>query len=303
MTEQRAVFDRRDVIQAVVDHAGGRLSGDEVVEHSDRWLRSEAAIPLTTEPKASGSIERQLFTTPTMVRIEQAITDAYKRGHDQDAGVVPEHFVETEIRRWETGTGYALGDDQRAMVHSICGSGDRFQAVVGPAGSGKTAALEVAARAWESAGYTVIGAAVNGTAAELLQRSTGVDSRTVAGLVTRLDTATDSVLDDRTVVLIDEASTLGNRPHARLVHHVEGSGAVMRSIGDPAQHSAVEAGGMWAQMVDQYPDRVPVLTENRRQAVAEMTDVRLANADYRACLLYTSPSPRDRTRSRMPSSA
>ena len=26
-------------------------------------------------------------------------------------------------------------------------------------------------------------------------------------------------------------------------------------------------------------------------------------ADYRSCLLYTSPSPRDRTRSRMPSSA
>ena len=25
--------------------------------------------------------------------------------------------------------------------------------------------------------------------------------------------------------------------------------------------------------------------------------------DYRSCLLYTSPSPRDRTRSRMPSSA
>ena len=26
-------------------------------------------------------------------------------------------------------------------------------------------------------------------------------------------------------------------------------------------------------------------------------------ADYKNCLLYTSPSPRDRTRSRMPSSA
>ena len=29
----------------------------------------------------------------------------------------------------------------------------------------------------------------------------------------------------------------------------------------------------------------------------------LANAPYYPCLLYTSPSPRDRTRSRMPSSA
>ena len=28
-----------------------------------------------------------------------------------------------------------------------------------------------------------------------------------------------------------------------------------------------------------------------------------ANLNYMGCLLYTSPSPRDRTRSRMPSSA
>ena len=31
--------------------------------------------------------------------------------------------------------------------------------------------------------------------------------------------------------------------------------------------------------------------------------LRVKLADYHACLLYTSPSPRDRTRSRMPSSA
>ena len=32
-------------------------------------------------------------------------------------------------------------------------------------------------------------------------------------------------------------------------------------------------------------------------------DLGLSSTQYKACLLYTSPSPRDRTRSRMPSSA
>ena len=36
---------------------------------------------------------------------------------------------------------------------------------------------------------------------------------------------------------------------------------------------------------------------------AEIPDFVLNKAQYRNCLLYTSPSPRDRTRSRMPSSA
>ena len=40
------------------------------------------------------------------------------------------------------------------------------------------------------------------------------------------------------------------------------------------------------------------LDDTDRQAL-DATVIRL----YRACLLYTSPSPRDRTRSRMPSSA
>ena len=38
---------------------------------------------------------------------------------------------------------------------------------------------------------------------------------------------------------------------------------------------------------------------NRREVIEDLLDIRI----FSACLLYTSPSPRDRTRSRMPSSA
>ena len=39
------------------------------------------------------------------------------------------------------------------------------------------------------------------------------------------------------------------------------------------------------------------------QVVSKKAGDFVSKADLRACLLYTSPSPRDRTRSRMPSSA
>ncbi len=282
VTEQQAIFDRRDVIQTIVDHAGGRLTADQVEQHADRWLHTDAAIPLTNLDHRHVDRNAIAYTTPAMVRLESAIADGYESGHDAEAAIVPSRLIDAAIANWEATTGHRLGDDQAAMVRSICGSGDRFQAVVGPAGSGKTAALEVAARAWESAGYTVVGAAVNGTAAEVLERSTGVPSRTVAGLVTRLDTADRQILQPNTVVLVDEASTLGNRQHARLVHHVSQAGAAMRAIGDPTQHGAVEAGGMWAHLVTEHADRTPILTENRRQNSPDMTDVRLANTDYRA---------------------
>lgn len=292
VTEHVAIFDRRDVIHAIVDFSGGRLNASEVTTHADRWLHTEAVIPLAitsrqrqevigTTGQVGLAADAQYFTTPTMIRIEQAISRASEQGHDNGVATVPDTIVDAAILQWEHRTGQVLGHDQIAMVRAISGSGDRFQAVVGPAGSGKTAALEVAARAWEAAGYRVIGAAVNGTAAEVLGRSSGLDTRTVAGLLTRLDTTETLLLDNRSVVIVDEASTLGNRDHARLVHHIERSGAAMRAIGDPAQHGAVEAGGMWAELVRRQPERTPTLTENRRQTSADMTDVRLAAADYR----------------------
>lgn len=287
VTEHHAIFDRRDVICAIVDHAGGRLDGDAIEAHADRWLHTAAVIPLDTAHSATSALpgphttDATWYSTPAMVALEHAIADAYDNGWNQGTGRVPTAIIDQAIDAWEAASGRTLGDDQRAMVTSITTSGHRFQPVIGPAGSGKTAALEVAARAWEHAGFTVIGAAVNGTAAEVLERSTGIASRTVAGLVTRLDTATTPVLDPNTIVIIDEASTLGNRHHARLVHHVQTAGATMRTIGDPHQHSAVEAGGMWAHLAHAHPDRTPRLHTNRRQAGPEMTDVRLANADYR----------------------
>ncbi|MEZ5278985.1 MAG: MobF family relaxase [Acidimicrobiales bacterium] len=281
VTEQKTIFDRRDVIQTIVDHTAGRLSADEVEHHADAWLHSIEAIPLEPGDRKPVGVGGQQYTTPTMIRLEESIAASYVGGHDTNSAVVPADIINAEITRWETASGHRLGNDQRAMVHSICGSGDRHQAVVGPAGSGKTSALEVAARAWEAAGYQVVGAAVNGTAAEVLQRSTGIPSRTVAGLVTRLDTAPGPILDRRTIVIVDEASTLGNRHHARLAHHVDTAGAAMRTIGDPHQHSSVDAGGMWAELVARHHDRTPTLTQNRRQATPQMADVRLANADYR----------------------
>ena len=48
-----------------------------------------------------------------------------------------------------------------------------------------------------------------------------------------------------------------------------------------------------------WPDRETVTNESQGVQLATMQEL----AHYWGCLLYTSPSPRDRTRSRMPSSA
>ena len=51
--------------------------------------------------------------------------------------------------------------------------------------------------------------------------------------------------------------------------------------------------------------RLPLLTNEEKEALFEriLAGDKEAREEYINCLLYTSPSPRDRTRSRMPSSA
>ncbi len=302
VTKSAGIFDRRDVIHSITDHTGGRLDASDVQAHADRWLTTEAVIPLRATPGSIGNdfIGRSgrvalapgtiHYTTPQVVATELAISEGYQEGLERGTGVVPRDLVDDAIQRWQARTAQDLGHDQAAMVRSITTSGHQFQAVVGPAGSGKTTALEVAARAWEADGYSVIGASVNGNAAEKLAESTGLQTRTVASLLERLrydetlapgPNGAQPLLSPKSVVLVDEASTLSNREHAELIRHVSSSGATLRTVGDPTQHSSVEAGGSWAAIVEQQNATTPRLTENRRVQGQAMEDVRLAADEYR----------------------
>ena len=94
-------------------------------------------------------------------------------------------------------------------------------------------------------------------------------------------------------VQIDELSS-ENKAYADKVSHLEAELASLKEENDAVQATS--------------PDRLPKL--EWRKLNANVSQVVLVNyvqqvtdGSGNICLLYTSPSPRDRTRSRMPSSA
>lgn len=290
VTELSSTFDRRDVLQHVAEWAGDRLTASEIADLADEWLANDLVVSVEEGPRlgrtadvirlAAGRVvsavgNERLCTTRQVLDVEASIAAAYERGRDAGTAVVPTEAIEAALSARPT-----LGTDQRALVRDICSSGHRIQCVLGPAGSGKTTALEAAVQAWAAAGYSPIGAAVQGTAAEILGSATGIPSRTVASLLVTLDLEA-SPIGPSTVLLVDEASTLGNRDLARLAAHVERRGAALRLVGDPAQHSAVAAGGAWRRLVQDHPEDTPALSELRRQAGPDMAEVRMALREYR----------------------
>ena len=115
-----------------------------------------------------------------------------------------------------------------------------------------------------AAGYTVLGAATSGQAARTLGAEAGIEARTVASLLARLDRGTLTV-DDRTVVILDEASMTADADLLRLVVGVQRAGAKLVLVGDPRQLSSVGPGGALDAVLDRHPDIVTVLADNVRQ--------------------------------------
>ena len=289
VTEMASTFDRRDVVQFVAQWAGDRLDAAGICDLADQWLTTDAVVTLDAgrrEGRTADVIrlgdgrvvtavgDEALYTTRQVLDIEQRVVAGYDRGRHVGAAAVDEATVQAALAARPR-----LGGDQVRMVRDITRSGHQIQCVLGPAGAGKTTALEAAVRAWEGAGFVPIATAVQGTHAELLGNRTGVEARTVASLLRAAEEAAITI-DERSVIVLDEASTIGNRDLLGLIELSLARGAALRLVGDPAQHGAVAAGGAWRYLLQEYPHDRAELHQRRRQQGEEMADVVLALTDY-----------------------
>ena len=97
---------------------------------------------------------------------------------------------------------------------------------------------------------------MKGEAARTLAAATGIECETVAWYLAHADP--DRLpLDNRTILVIDEASTLADRDLDALMTMATRTGASLRLIGDPAQHGAIAAGGMFRVLCEQPPRATP----------------------------------------------
>jgi len=172
--------------------------------------------------------------------------------------------VEAAIAAKEAALGRALTDGQRQAALAIATSGRTIDLVVGVAGAGKTTMLDVVRASFEAAGYRVLGTAISGQAARTLREDAGVDSRTVASLVWRLEHRRLS-LDDRTVLLDDEAGMTDDSAMLKLLAAADTAGAKVVVIGDHHQLGAVEPGGGLEALIRRHSKAVQLLSENIRQ--------------------------------------
>jgi conjugative relaxase-like TrwC/TraI family protein len=246
LTEHATSFDRRDAIQALTETvpAGVAVTGEQLEALADRLLTDgDEAVPLL-QPALAGRDRR--WSTRTLIAAEQwAMAAVQKQSTIVPLPAKEAHQVVSLPR---------LSSEQQVVVAGLLASPDLIDVVVGPAGSGKTAALHAAADHWTGAGVPVIGCALAAVTARRLESATKVSSMSLARLLTdveRVDPATGQPvgLAPQTVVLCDEASMIGTRQFSRLTRHVDAVGGKLVLVGDPEQLAEIDAGGIFAALV------------------------------------------------------
>ncbi|TFD63769.1 MobF family relaxase [Cryobacterium sp. Hb1] len=160
--------------------------------------------------------------------------------------------------------GGRLADDQLAALASVAGSGRVIDVLVGPAGAGKTTAMNALRRAWEAAhgADSVVGLAPSAAAATVLATDLGIATENLAKWwQTHVDQGPSFRAGQ--LVIVDEASLAGTMPLDRVTALATSAGAKVLLVGDYAQLQSVDAGGAFSLLVHDRTDAPELIDVHR----------------------------------------
>ncbi|QTQ85676.1 Ti-type conjugative transfer relaxase TraA [Agrobacterium tumefaciens] len=262
ISHEKSVFDRHDIAKTL-----HRYINDDAQTFQNAFaavMASPALVALQPErtDAETGEVSNARYSTREMIDLELAIARSAERLHQaQSHGVDPRHVdramerQDRSLRKSAGGPSAAsdpsagLSDEQRHAIAHITGL-ERIAAVVGFAGAGKSTMLAAAREAWEAQGYQVHGAALSGKAAEGLEESSGIASRTLASWSYSWDHGRD-LIGRGDVFVIDEAGMVGSRQLARFIREAEERGAKIVLVGDHEQLQAIGAGAPFRAIAEQ----------------------------------------------------
>ncbi|MFQ6163030.1 Ti-type conjugative transfer relaxase TraA [Sinorhizobium meliloti] len=240
---ERSTFDEKDIAKALhryvddpVDFTNIRarlMASDELVMLSPQQLDAETG-------KAS---EPAVFTTREILRLEYAMAESARVLSMRRGFAVSDAQVAAAVRSIETADTEKPFKLDAEQVDAVCHvTGDNaIAAVVGLAGAGKSTLLAAARHAWESGNRRVFGAALAGKAAEGIEDSSGIRSRTLASWELAWASRRDLLQRDD-VLVIDEAGMVSSQQMARVLKAVEDAGAKAVLVGDAMQLQPIQAG-------------------------------------------------------------
>lgn len=255
ISEKEAVFDADTIKRGLTKHIDDPYALRTAI---DNVLSSPELVRVDED-------NTQVFTTRDYINAETKLLGASHRMAAQTGYQISSDAARAAISQQNAEMnrrfGGCLSDEQVDAIHHVL-SDKQLAQVVGLAGAGKSTMLATAYQAWSREGVKVHGAALSGKAAEGLQTSSGIQSRTLAAL--ELSWANgNQPIKAGDVLVIDEAGMIGTRQMQRITSSMDEIGAKLVLVGDPDQLQPIEAGTPFRKLVDEHG--AARLTEIHRQ--------------------------------------
>ena len=245
LTEHAATFEPGELRAVLLEQSAGELAPADALTRTRTMIAERRVLPL----------EGGRMTTLAIRGKEQAIERRVTQLAQPAGRDVGERARTVAGDQLAERIGSRLSDEQAHALEVITGP-ERAAVLVGPAGTGKGAVIDAAARAEQLTGHSTFGIAVSGSTAQRL----GQDSPALAGRTLTLDALVTRAqqgrlgIDARTTVFFDEAGMADTSRLDRLTQVVDRAGAKLVAIGDGEQLPSIGAGGMFDRLTEIAPN-------------------------------------------------
>jgi Ti-type conjugative transfer relaxase TraA len=251
LSNERSTFDERDIAKAL------HRTVDDPTDFANiraRLMASNDLVilkPQQVDAETGKAMAPAVYTTRDILRIEYDMAQSAQILGRRRGFAVAARLVAKAVRSVETQDPekrFQLDPEQVGAVRYVTGD-NGIAAVVGLAGAGKSTLLAAARIAWEGDGRRVIGAALAGKAAEGLEDSSGIKSRTLASWELAWASGRD-LLERGTVLVIDEAGMVSSQQMARVLKVAEDAQAKVVLVGDAMQLQPIQAGAAFRAITE-----------------------------------------------------
>ncbi|MCB1083151.1 MAG: AAA family ATPase, partial [Simkania sp.] len=240
LTDRQSVFTKDDVERFMLKH----VPEDKVQEVRDGFWKLEDIVQLKSKETKEWTSE---FTNRDVIEEEQQILRLADRINSKRTKVISDEIQNAYVS--------GLSEEQKDAYHNIL-NGKGLSCIQGYAGTGKSYLLKALKDAYEERGFIVRSFGPDNATANVLKEKGFSTSENIYRFLFSTKHGLRTSHNGFEVWMLDEAGKLGNKPLLEFLKLAEKSGAKVILVGDAAQLSSVERGGVFKEFCQRYGSQV-----------------------------------------------
>ena len=256
LSQREAVFTEKDLKTEALKYA---INSESLISNEQIDVALKQALTDETLYKAkAGENGSNRFTTPWQLTIESETQARIKNGLNACQAICNETEIKKALKNLYWEKRFTPTDTQREAINALLTSKDRYIAIQGFAGTGKTKMISVIADIAEKHGVTLLGASSSSTATEELEKKGGIKSDILIKKLNELENNHLSL--ENTLLILDESSMVSSQHFHLITKLVEQRGGRLCYLGDKEQCPSPSAGKDF-ELTQSYSQKTVYVTD------------------------------------------